>query len=194
MTTTHNTHNPLTSNGAVNTHNPLTGPPGTNPVTDRMRDGELGRNEQQYPANAAAPGVGTTGTTGTGYMGNSIGRTGNDMIHDTTRGVHTATGTGAGTANTGAYPTSQPTGGAAKALIGKVEATLGNILHNPAMHVEGIRKQEEAAAAKAARAESAHHGTHRHGTAEENLAAEAGPAGAGAGAGQMPGGGGRPTI
>ncbi|KAG8682094.1 hypothetical protein FRC09_017022 [Ceratobasidium sp. 395] len=72
------------------------------------------------------------------------------------------------------------------------------------MQAKGIEKQEEAAAAKAAKAEGgAHHGTHPdptgvpthgHRTAEENLAAEAGPAGAGAGAGQMLGGGGRPTI
>jgi len=206
-TTTHNTHNPFTGDGVVNTHNPLTGdktgphpPPGTNPVTGRTRDGELGRNEQQYPANAAAPG--TTGTTGTGYTDNSIGYTGGDTIHDTTRGAHTATGTGVGTANTGLHPTSQPTGGSAKALIGKVEATLGNILHNPAMHVKGIRKQEEAAAAKAAGAEGAHHGAHAthavppraHRTAGDNLTAGAGPAGAGAGAGPVLGGGGHPTI
>ncbi|KAG9077739.1 hypothetical protein FS749_010336 [Ceratobasidium sp. UAMH 11750] len=209
-TATHNTHNPLTGDGAVNTHNPLTGdktgpnpPPGTNPVTGRTRDGELGRNEQQYPVNAAAPGVGTTGTTGTGYPGTNTGYTGNDTIHDTTRGAHTATGTGVGTTATGPHPTSQTSGGGAKALVGKVEATLGNILHNPAMQAKGVQKQEEAAAAKAAKIEGAHPGTHAdptgipphtHRTAEENLAAEAGPAGAGAGAGQMLGGGGRSAI
>ncbi|KAG9082387.1 hypothetical protein FRC06_005093 [Ceratobasidium sp. 370] len=212
-TQTHNNHNPLTGSGPNNTHNPLTGdktgpnpPPGTNPVTGRTRDGELGRNEQQYPATAAAPGIGATGTTGTGYTGNSTGHTGNDAIHDTTRGAHTATGTGVGTNTTGPLPTSQTSGGGAKALVGKVEATLGNILHNPEMHAKGIQKQEEAAAAKAARTEGPHHGTHAthagptgipshtHRTAEENLAAEAGPAGAGAGAGQMLGGGGRSAI
>ncbi|KAG9127419.1 hypothetical protein FRC07_013983, partial [Ceratobasidium sp. 392] len=173
-----------------------TGPnpsPGTNPVTGRTRDGELGRHEQQH----AGTGIGPAATAGTGYNDN-------DTIHDTTRGAHTATGTGTGVGhNTGAHPTSQPSGGGAKAIIGKVEATLGNILHNPAMQAKGIEKQEEAAAAKAARTNDTHHGTHTdptgvpahgHGTAQQNLAAEAGPAGAGAGAGQMLGGGGRSAI
>ncbi|KAG9082388.1 hypothetical protein FRC06_005094 [Ceratobasidium sp. 370] len=58
---THDTHNPLTGGGLTNTHNPMTGhktdpnsPPGTNPVTGKMRDGELGRSEQHY-----GPGGGT---------------------------------------------------------------------------------------------------------------------------------------
>ncbi|QRV73312.1 hypothetical protein RhiJN_01326 [Ceratobasidium sp. AG-Ba] len=203
---THNTHNPFTGDGVNNTHNPLTGdktgpnpPPGTNPVTGRTKDGELGRHEQQYPVGANA-----AGTNGAGY-------TGNDTIHDSTRGAHASTGTGIGaTTGTGVHPTSQQaSGGGAKALVGKVEATLGNILHNPEMHAKGVQKQEEAAAAKAAKAEGAHHGTHAthgthadptgipahdHRTARENLAAEGGPAGAGAGAGQVLGGGGRAAI
>lgn len=145
---THNTHNPLTGDGVNNTHNPLTGdktgphpPAGTNPVTGRTNDGNLGRHEQH--------GVGQTGVMGTGP----------DAIHDTTRGTHATTGTHgthtAGTHTTGAHPTSNQTsgGGGAKALVGKVEATLGNILKNPDMHAKGVQKQEEAAAAKATRTE-----------------------------------------
>ncbi|KAG9075563.1 hypothetical protein FS749_012758, partial [Ceratobasidium sp. UAMH 11750] len=70
---THNTHNPLTGGGPTNTHNLFTGdkagpnpPSGTNPVTGRTRDGELGQNEQQHLGGA---GVGTTGLTGAGHAG-----------------------------------------------------------------------------------------------------------------------------
>ncbi|GAB1519506.1 hypothetical protein RhiTH_002574 [Rhizoctonia solani] len=123
-TNTHNTHNPLTGDGVTNTHNPMTGdktgpnpPPGTNPVTGRTNDGNLGRHEQQP--------LGATGTTGT---------------------------TGAGP-----HPTStQASGGGAKAMIGKVEATLGSIIKNPSMHAKGVQKQEEAQAAKLAKEEAAH--------------------------------------
>ncbi|KAG9076044.1 hypothetical protein FS749_012229, partial [Ceratobasidium sp. UAMH 11750] len=69
----HNTHNPLIGGGRTNTHNPFTGdktgpnpPSGTNPVTGRTRDGELGQNEQQHLGGA---GVGTTGLTGAGRAG-----------------------------------------------------------------------------------------------------------------------------
>jgi len=240
---THNTHNPLTGDGVTNTRNPLTGdktgpnpPPGTNPVTGRTKDGELGRHEQH------GAGYGATGATGAGLgdnthnthnplTGNGVNNThnpatgdhtgphptagahtgthtGNNTIHDTTHGTHTGAGTTAG-----GHPTSQPaSGGGAKALVGKVEATLGNILHNPNMQAKGVQKQEEAQAAKAAKADAAHdgtthgaHGTHNattgagvpthdHHTAEKNLAAEGGPAGAGAGFGQTIGGGGHSAI
>jgi len=210
-TNTHNTHNPLTGNGVNNTHNPLTGdktgphpPAATNPVTGRTTDGELGRHEQH--------GVGHDGVTGAHTAG---AHTGAHTVGTHTAGAHTTTGThttGTHTADThaGAHPTAtQTSGGGAKALVGKVEATLGNILHNPALHAKGVQKQEEAHTAKVAKAEGAHHGSnvpphptavgtgvpsHGHRTAEENLAAEGGPAGAGAGAGQMLGGGGRAAI
>jgi len=144
---THNTHNPLTGDGVTNTHNPMTGdktgphpPAGTNPVTGRTKDGNFGHNEQ-HP-------VGHTGTTGT---------TGTDphAIHDTTRGAHN---TGAiGTTGAGARPdAAQPSGGGAKALVGKVEATIGSIIKNPDMHAKGVQKQEEAQAAKLAKQEGAH--------------------------------------
>jgi len=143
---THNTHNPLTGDGVTNTHNPLTGdktgphpPADTNPVTGRTGDGNLGRHEQ-HPA-------GYTGTTGTDRH----------AIHDTTRGAHT-TG-GVGTTGTGAHPTaSQTSGGGAKALVGKVEATLGSIIKNPEMQAKGVQKQEEAQVAKTARQEATHGG------------------------------------
>ncbi|CAE6529849.1 unnamed protein product [Rhizoctonia solani] len=145
-TNTHNTHNPLTGDGVTNTHNPLTGdktgphpPASTNPG-----DGNLGRNEQH---------IGATGATGTG--------THDHTIHDTTRGAHT---TGAvGTTGASAHPTStQTSGGGAKALVGKVEATLGSIIKNPEMQAKGVQKQEEAQAAKAARQEAAHGGANVH--------------------------------
>ncbi|CCO32832.1 hypothetical protein BN14_06895 [Rhizoctonia solani AG-1 IB] len=111
-------------------------PAGTNPVTGRTNDGNLGRHEQ-YPA----------GTTGTDPH----------AIHDTTRGTHTTGATG--TTGTGAQPTStQASGGGAKAMIGKVEATLGSIIKNPNMQAKGLQKQEEAQAAKAAKEGAAHSG------------------------------------
>ncbi|CAE6442188.1 unnamed protein product [Rhizoctonia solani] len=137
-TNTHNTHNPLTGDGVTNTHNPMTGdktgpnpPPGTNP-----NDGNLGRNEQ-HPA----------GITGIDHH----------AVHDTTRGTHTAGATG--TTGTGTHPTStQASGGGAKAMIGKVEATLGSIMKNSNMESKGLQKQEEAQAAKVAKQEAAHGG------------------------------------
>ncbi|KAB5594190.1 hypothetical protein CTheo_2406 [Ceratobasidium theobromae] len=156
-TNTHNTHNPLTGDGVVNTHNPLTGDEtGSHPVTGRTREGELGRHERgagyeniAYGAGAGAP-------------------AGSHAIHDTTRGTHagtyagTHTGTGttgvgaagtgaAGTGTTGAQPTSTTSSGTAKALVGKVEATLGSIINNPEMHAKGVLKQEQAHATRAAR-------------------------------------------
>ncbi|KAJ1309311.1 hypothetical protein OPQ81_004973 [Rhizoctonia solani] len=150
-TNTHNTHNPLTGDGVTNTHNPLTGdktgthpPPGTNPVTGRTNDGNLGRHEQ-HPAGY----TGTTGTTGTDAH----------TIHDTTRGAHNTGGIGTTGAGAGGHPTStQTSGGGAKALVGKVEATLGSIIKNPEMHAKGVQKQEEAQAAKLAKQQEGAHG------------------------------------
>jgi hypothetical protein len=78
------------------------------------------------------------------------------QIHDTTHGARTGTTT----STTGDHPTAtQTSGGGAKALIGKVEATLGSIIKNPEMHAKGVQKQEEAHAAKVAKQEGVHTGT-----------------------------------
>ncbi|CEL63919.1 hypothetical protein RSOLAG1IB_05684 [Rhizoctonia solani AG-1 IB] len=81
----------------------------------------------------------------------------------------------------------------AEAVVGKVEATLGEVLHNPSLKEKGLAKQH-AAAEKA----PVHHSTepaptgipqHNHKTAEKQLAAEAGP-----GETILAGGGGRPAV
>ncbi|KAG8738836.1 hypothetical protein FRC10_006447 [Ceratobasidium sp. 414] len=194
-TQTHNAHNPLTGGGPNNTHDPLTGdktgpnpPPGTNPITGRTRDSEPGRNEQQYPANAAAPGVGTTST---GYAGQPTGYAGNDTIHDTTRRAHIATGTGVGTTNTtGAHSTAPSTGGAIKTLAGKAEAAVGKFLDDPHLQAKGVQRQQRAAESKIGNTGAVHRGmdpdptgnpTYGHGAAKDNPAAGGGRVGAGAG-------------
>ncbi|CAE6442193.1 unnamed protein product [Rhizoctonia solani] len=81
----------------------------------------------------------------------------------------------------------------AETVVGKVEATLGEVFHNPSLKEKGLAKQQ-AAAEKA----STHHATgpaptgipqHNHKTAEEQLAAEAAP-----GETILAGGGGRPAV
>ncbi|CAE6493667.1 unnamed protein product, partial [Rhizoctonia solani] len=147
-TNTHNTHNPLTGDGVTNTHNPLTGdkagphpPPVTNPVTGRPDDGNLGPHEQQL--------AGHTGITGTGPHDGGI--------HDTAQGGRIA---GAGnTTGTGPHPTSTTTsGGSTKAVVGRIEATLGAMINNSEMHAKGVQKQDEAQAAKLAKEQAARGG------------------------------------
>ncbi|CAE6471010.1 unnamed protein product [Rhizoctonia solani] len=81
----------------------------------------------------------------------------------------------------------------AESIVGKVEATLGGVLHNPSLKEKGLAKQH-AAAEKS----STHHATepaptgipqHNHKNPEEELAAEAAPGGT-----ILVGGGGRAVV